>query len=169
LIAFPPEPNVYYIIEIAGNNIVVSTERQGSAVTLTSAIGSVSTVIKSFSTIVTVPTDDVSGLFEVGQYIIDSTGLLPAVAYITNIVTNTTDTIITVGWDNYQTIAGTSVASVVTADTPLSNYALFDGARIVFAADTNIDPLEIKFIFHVSHLLLLTSTPVITLTEAPQR
>jgi len=49
LVAFPPEPNIYYIIEIAGNNIVVSTERQGSAVTLTSAVGSVSTVIKSFS------------------------------------------------------------------------------------------------------------------------
>ncbi len=122
---------------------------------MTSAVGSVSTVIKSFSTIVTVPTDDVNGLFEVGQYIIDSTGLLPAVAYITNIVTSTTDTIITVGWDNYQTIAGTSVASVVTADTPLSNYALFDGARIVFAADTN---LSVRNKIYISRFSSITGT-----------
>ena len=166
LIVYPPEPNIYYIVEIAGNNIVVSTERQGSSVTLTTAVGSVSTVIKPFSTTITVLTDDVSGLFEVGQYIIDSTGSLPAVAYITNIVTDTTNTYITVGWDNYQTIVGTTTASVVTADTPLSNYALFDGARIVFAADTNLSVRNKIYISRFSSITG-TSTPIITLTEAP--
>ena len=158
---------VYYIVEINGNNIVVSTERQGSAVILSTASGSVGTTIKPFSTTVTTPTSDLSGLFEIGQYIIDAAGILPAVAFITAITTDGDNTVITVEWDNYQTITGTTNSSIVTADTPLSNYALFDGARIVFAADTNV---TVRNKIYISRFSTITagSTPIITLTEAPQ-
>jgi hypothetical protein len=49
------------------------------------------------------------------------------------------NTIITVTWYNQSIITGTSIASVVTADTHLDNYSLFDGARIVFSADTTLN------------------------------
>lgn len=160
-------PQVYYITEISGNNIRVSLEKQGTPVTLSAAMGSVGTIIYPHSTTVTVLTSELRDLFEVGQYIIDSTGSLPAVAYITDISIDGYNTIILVEWETYQTIAGTSGASVVTADTPLSNYALFDGARIVFAADDNLD---VRNKIYISRFSTITpnTPPVITLTEAPQ-
>jgi hypothetical protein len=170
----PPAPvantviQVYYITEISGNNIIVSTEKQGTPVTLSTVTpGSpVATTIKSYSTTITVPTPDVSGLFEIGQYIIDSAGALPSVTYITNVVSDSTNTVITISWDNYSIIATTTGVSVVTADTPLSNYALFDGARIVFAADTNLDVRNKIYVARFSSITP-NSTPIITLTEAP--
>ena len=163
----PPTAQQYYITEISGNNIRVSLEKQGTPVTLSESTGPIGTTIYPHSTTVTAATADLAGLFEVGQYIIDSTGILPAVAYITDISIAGNNTIILVEWETYQTIAGTSVASVVTADTPLSNYALFDGARIVFAADTN---LSVRNKIYISRFSTITpnTTPVITLTEAPQ-
>ena len=61
--------------------------------------------------------------------------------------------------------SATSVASVVTADTPLDNYSLFDGSRIVFSADNDVN---VKNKIYISRFSTITSgsTPVITLTEA---
>jgi hypothetical protein len=160
-------PQVYYITEISGSNIQVSLQKQGTPVALTTATGPVGTIIYPHSTIVTVPTTDLDGLYEVGQYIIDSTGVLPAVAFITNISIVSSNTIITVEWDTFQIIQSATNASVVTADTPLSNYALFDGARIVFAADTNVDVRNKIYVARFSSIEL-NSTPIITLTEAPR-
>ena len=156
----------YYITNVVGNNITISTEKLGTNISLTTSSGSMTTSIYPYSTTITIPTEDVSGIFEVGQYISDSTNLLPTITFITDVTTVGTDTIITVSWDKTNaTISATSVASVVTADTPLSNYALFDGSRVVFAADSN---LEVRNKIYVSHFSTITgsSTPIITLTEA---
>ena len=165
-----PAPNTvvqeYYITEIASDKIVVSLDKQGIPVTLTTATGPVNTEIRTFSTTVTVPTSDVGGLFEIGQYIIDSEGALPDVTYVTNVTTVGSNTIITVEWDNYTVINTTTGDSVVSADTPLSNYALFDGARIVFAVDDNLTIRNKIYVARFSQLSTNT-TPVITLTEAP--
>ena len=123
----------YYITNIIGNNITISTEKQGTNLSLSTSSGSMTTSIYPYSTTITIPTSGVSGLFEVGQYITDSTNLLPSITFITDVTTVSTNTVITVSWYNQSIIAATSVASVVTADTPLSNYALFDGSRVVFS------------------------------------
>jgi hypothetical protein len=155
----------YYINEIVGNRITISTEKQGTNVVLSSVAGSMSTSIYPYSTTITIATDEVFGLFEVNQYIADSTEIFPAVTFISEIEEVGSNTILTVSWYNQEVIAGTSVASIVSADTPLSNYALFDGARVVFAADTN---LSVRDKIYVSRFSSITGTgiPVITLTEA---
>jgi len=155
----------YYITEIFGNRITISTEKQGTSVILSSVAGSMSTSIYPYSTTITVATDEVFGLFEVNQYIADSTGILPAVTFINAITEVGSNTILTVSWYNQEVITGTSVASIVSADTTLSNYALFDGARVVFAADTN---LSVRNKIYISRFSSIdgTGTPVITLSEA---
>ena len=154
----------YYITEIVGDRITISTEKQGTSVILSSVAGSMSTSIYPYSTTITIATDEVFGLFEVNQYIADSTGILPAVTSITEIEEVGSDTVLTVSWFNQEVITGTSVASIVSADTTLSNYALFDGARVVFAADTN---LSVRDKIYVSRFSSIdgTGTPVLTLTE----
>jgi len=156
----------YYITNVIGNNITISTTKLGTSLSLTTSSGTMTTSIYPYSTTITIPTSDVSGLFEVGQYISDSTNLLPTITFITDVTTVSTDTVITVSWDKTNaTVSATSVASVVTADTPLSNYALFEGSRVVFASDTN---LEVRNKIYVSHFSTISgsSTPIITLTEA---
>jgi hypothetical protein len=156
----------YYITNISGNYITISETKQGSTLVLTtSSITSVTTSIYSYSTTITVATSDVFGLFEIGQYITDSTDLLPAITFVTDVGVSGTDTIITVSWYNQSIIAATSVASVVTADTPLDNYSLFDGSRVVFSADNDVN---VKNKIYISRFSTITpgSTPIITLTEA---
>ena len=155
----------YYITTINGNNVTISLTKQGANVALTTATGSLSASVYPYSTTITIPTVDASGLFEVGQYITDSTLVLPEITFITGIQNVGSNTIITVSWYNQSTVVGTSVASVVTANTPLSNYGLFDGSRVVFANDTNAN---VRNKIYVSYFSTTVSggTPVITLTEA---
>ena len=157
--------NRYYIVDIISNNVVISSTKQGTPITLTSATGTMNAAVYPYSTTITVPTTDVFGLFEIGQYITDSTNLLPSVCFVTNVTTLSSNTIITVSWYNQSIIIGTSVAAVVTADTPLDNYALFDGSRVVFAADTD---KNVRNKIYISHFSTIDpgSTPVLTLTEA---
>ena len=116
------------------------------------------------STTVTILANNVTGAFQVGQYINDSTNILPRNSQITNISGTTTLTL-TVEWLGSQTIGSTSVASLIANDNQNDEYALFDGARVVFAADDNQD---VKNKIYVSRFSTLTEggTPVITLTEA---
>ena len=155
----------YYITTINGNNVTISLTKQGANVALTTATGSLSASVYPYGTTITIPTVDASGLFEVGQYITDSTLVLPEITFITGIQNVGSNTIITVSWYNQSTVVGTSVASVVTANTPLSNYGLFDGSRVVFANDTNAN---VRNKIYVSYFSTTVSggTPVITLTEA---
>ena len=156
----------YYITNISGNYINISETKQGTSLVLTtSGVTSVSTSIYSYSTTITVATEDVFGLFEVGQYITDSTDLLPAITFVTGVEVSGTNTIITVSWYNQSIVEANSYASIVTADTPLDNYALFEGSRVVFAADNDVN---VKNKIYISRFAVMNvgSTPVITLTEA---
>jgi hypothetical protein len=158
--------NKYYILEISNaNEVVISTTKQGAPVTLTTATGTMTATCYPYSTTITVPSTDVFGLFTVGQYITDSIGVLPSVAFVTAVNVVGANTVITVSWYNQSIITGTSVASVVTADTPLDNYALFEGSRVVFAADTD---LNVRNKIYVSRFSVIDpgSAPVITLSEA---
>jgi len=116
------------------------------------------------STTIIVPIDSVYGSFLVGQYVGDSTNLLPINSRITNIVTNATTITLTIAWQSNKTFLGTSVASIIATETTIDNYALFSGSRVVFAADTNVNVRNKIYISRFSSVN--GSTPVITLTEA---
>ena len=158
--------NRYYVLEIiSSTNIVISATKQGTPVTLTSATGTMSAAVYPYTTTITVPSTDVFGLFTVGQYITDSTGLLPSITFVSNVSVVGSNTVIAVSWYNQSIVAGTSVASVVTADTPLDNYALFDGSRVVFAVDADRNVRNKIYISRFS-TIHPNGVPVITLTEA---
>jgi len=155
----------YYITTINGNLITISSIKGGPSFVLTTSSGTMTTSIYPYSTTITVPTTGVSGLFEVNQYITDTTGVLPSITLVNNVSIIGSNTIITVTWYNQSIVNGTSVASVVTADTPLDNYAIFDGSRIVFAADTTANIRNKIYIARFS-TTTFQGVPVITLFEA---
>jgi hypothetical protein len=114
------------------------------------------------STTITIAASAVTGAFQVGQYINDSTNILPLNTQITAI-TGTTTLTLTVEWVTSQTIGSTSVASLIANDTQNDNFSLFEGARIVFAADDN---LKNKIYVVRFSSIIEGDTPTITLTEA---
>lgn len=117
------------------------------------------------STNLSVANTSITGTFEIGQYVADSTNQLPPNSIITNVVTSTSTTTITISWEFAVAIAGTSLAQVIGTDTTVDNYALFDGSRVVFANDND---LLVRNKIYVSRFSTLSTggTPVITLTEA---
>lgn len=155
----------YFITDINSNYITISTIKGGTPVALTTASGTMTTSIYPYSTTITVPSTGVSGLFEVNQYITDTTGVLPNITLVSNVSTVGSNTVITVTWYNQSIVQGTSVASVVTADTALDNYAIFDGARIVFSEDSTASVRNKIYIARFS-TTSFQGTPVITLFEA---
>lgn len=130
----------------------------------TSYAATIAPAIASTSTTVSIPASDITGTFQLEQYISDSTNLLPRNSRITEI-SGTTTIVLTVSWNSIETFAGTSTASIIATDTTNDNYALFDGSRVVFAADTN---LEVRNKIYISRYSYIDSSgiPVITLTEA---
>ena len=121
------------------------------------------TRIATTTTTVTVPANAVTGTFVVGMYINDSLNILPPNTQITKIEGTTTLTL-TVAWLNPAIIVGQSKISIVADPKSNTNYALFSGARVLFAADPN----ENTKIYVVSFSTISEgSTPVITLSEAP--
>jgi hypothetical protein len=117
------------------------------------------------TTTVVVNTSATSGKFTVGQYVADSLGILPEDASISDIESASGVTTITISWTSTALTFDTTAISLVSADTTLSNYALFPGARVVFAGDNN---LYIRNKIYVTEFSVLTpgATPVITMTEA---
>ena len=131
----------------------------------TAYTGSITAVtVPALSTTINIAASDVTGSFAVGQYITDSTNLLPTNAYISSI-TGTTTLTLTVTWSNLSVFPATSTASLVATDTTNDNYALFDGSRVVFAADTQADVKNKIFVARFSNITG-SLTPIITLTEA---
>ena len=116
------------------------------------------------STTLTVAASDVTGTFQIGQYISDTGNILPRNTQITNI-TGTTTLTITVSWNDSTTIAATSNLSLVANDLSNDNYALYDGARVVFSADTNENVKNKIYVVRFSNIQGSSNT-VITLTEA---
>jgi hypothetical protein len=157
----------YYITSInsLNNGITIATSRQGTTVTLLDGSGSISAEVYPYSTTIIIPTSDVFGLFQVNQYITDSDGILPQPTQISSITTQSTNTIITVYWYGQSVVPATTNVSVVSADTPLDNYSIFDGARVVFAVDENVN---IRNKIYVAQFSTISegSTPIVTLSEA---
>jgi hypothetical protein len=159
----------YYISEVVdGTSFIISATRFGSVYgqyEIAPGVGTSMTVtVTPLSTTITVPTADITYTPAAGQYIADSTLQLPTNSQIISVSgLNTDTTTILVGWDAFTTIAGTISACLSMSTSNLENFMLFDGARIVFAADENN-----KNKIFVSQISKLTpsSTPVITLFEA---
>jgi|694.fasta_scaffold01030_38 hypothetical protein len=117
------------------------------------------------STTISILSSAVTGAFQVGQYINDSTNVLPRNSQITAI-TGTTTLTLTVSWVGSQTIVSTSnESSFIANDIQNDSYSVFDGARIVFAADTTLNVRNKIYVVRFS-TLVFGDTPVITLTEA---
>lgn len=107
------------------------------------------------STIITVPTSDITGTFQIGMYVGDYFNILPMNAQVADTSISGQNTLITVEWQNAQTIAGGTVA-IVGADTTLNNYAVFPGARIIFANDQD---LEVRNRIYVVNFANISSLP----------
>jgi len=138
----------------------------------TASTASIASVSSDTTTTITVLASDVGptsptgasiGAFQVGQYIIDSAGKLPRNAQISEI-TGTTTLTITVTWPYATSFTSATNVSLVANDLPNDDYALYDGAKIVFSKDTNIDVRNKIYVVRFSSIN--GSTPVITLTEA---
>jgi hypothetical protein len=158
----------YYISEIVNSNtITISESRGGSVFNLSTGTGTMQFFWTPQSTVITVPTTDVTGPFKVGQYITDSTNLLPAETQIISVSGTSTFLNLEVAWDtiSYSFFAGTTAASLVAVPQPVESYALFNEARIVFAAAT--DPTIRKKIYVARYSIISGTTPVLTLAEAP--
>ena len=116
------------------------------------------------STTITIPSSDVElGSFQVGQFITDSDGILPRNTQITEI-TGTSLLTITVGWSTATSFIGAINVSLIANDISNDNYALYDGARIIFSVDNNADVRNKIYVVRFSNIS--GSAPVITLTEA---
>jgi hypothetical protein len=116
------------------------------------------------STTITIPASAVSkGAFQVGQFITDSDGVMPRNSQITAI-TGTTLLTITVGWPSSETIPTVTNVSLVANDISNDNYALYDGARIIFSVDTDAEVRNKIYVVRFSNVDGLGS--IITLTEA---
>jgi len=99
----------------------------------TNATATLSAAASATTTTITVPATSVTGEIQNLMYISDSLGELPTNAQITDI-TGTDTLTITVSWASPATFAGGSDISFVASANTLNDYALFSGARIIFAA-----------------------------------
>lgn len=116
-------------------------------------------------TTVTVETADITGQFVVGQYIADYLNILPRNTQITNISINNQFTELTVEWSGSVTVSTETGVAIIGSSISVDTYAIFSGARIVFAVDT--DP-EVKNKIYVASISSVTpnAAPIITLSEA---
>jgi len=130
----------------------------------TTANATIATASSATSTTISILASNVSkGAFQVGQFITDSAGKLPRNSQITSINGTTTLTL-TVGWSNPTSFIGVSNVSLVANDISNDNYALYDGARIVFSIDNDANVRNKIYVARFSSIH--GTTPVITLTEA---
>lgn len=116
------------------------------------------------STTITIDASDVSGSFQVGQYISDTSGILPNNTQITEISGTTTLTL-TVAWSYTAIVTPTTNVSLVANDLSNDDYALFDGAKIIFSKDANEDVRNKIYIVRFSDTDGISTPPLITLTE----
>ena len=129
------------------------------------------TGVTGTSTTIDIPTTDITGSFQIGQYVadlvIDGPSQLPPTTQITDISTASGTTTLTVTWVGSTTIIGTTTEeiSLIANDEQNDEYAIFDGARIVFAADTR-DNVKNKIYIARFSSISVGSNPIITLTEA---
>lgn len=113
------------------------------------------------STTITIPVGEITGAFQVGMYVADYNNLLPTNTQVQSIDVTDTTVELTVSWGSSKTIAGTT-AVVVGTDSPVGNYAVFPGARIVFANDTDSEVRDNIYIVNFTN----AANPVIVLSLA---
>jgi hypothetical protein len=158
---------VYYIKDIVdATKFTISLTQDGDVLPVTTASGgSMVATVTPLSTTITVANANLFGSLQVGQYIADSTNLLPNNSLVSTISQTTTTTTITIVWASDTLFASTSVAALVSTDTTVDNYALFEGSRIVFTVDSD---LEVRNKIYVVHFSTVSSSgsPIITLSEA---
>jgi hypothetical protein len=129
----------------------------------TTETATIAGVTAATQTTLTVLASDVkAGTFQVGQYINDSTNKLPRNTQITSISGTSTLTL-AVTWPYVSTFTSSTNASLVANDLPNEDYALYDGAKIIFSKDTNVDVRNKIYMVRLSRIA--GSTPIITLTE----
>lgn len=165
-------PGITYKITDVGNtnwNVVAGTVGQyyyvGQSVLCAAAgTGTGYGLPLTSSTTITIPASAVTGQLVNHMFIADSMNLLPPNSQITDISGTTTLTI-TVSWSTPQQILGGTLVSIVASDTTVNNYGLFPGARVIFAADTNVSVRNKIYVANFSVVEPL-SVPVITLTVA---
>lgn len=160
--------DTFYVKEILSlTEFTLSKQKDGEIYELNAGSGTMVFDWIPQSTTISIPTTSIVGAFAVGQYITDSTNVLPRNTTIQSISgTNTSTTTLTIEWGvNAGTYFSTTTnSSIIATDTTVDNYALFDGARVVFAADTNDN---VKNKIYVSRFSSIDgSLPIITLTEA---
>ncbi len=163
----------YYVQSIPNSTqFTVSTEKNGDPLVLSTATVSTSATVTPQSTTITLLTDSIVGSIAVGQYVVDTyesttdVSVLPTNTYVSAVEAGATETVITVSWNLNVPITINSVtnACINSTDTTVDNYAVFDGARLVFAADSNLSVRNKIYVARMSSIA--GSTPVITLTEA---
>lgn len=130
----------YYIVEIVNvTQFKISATKNGTALVIPSFSGSSAFTWIPQSTTITISKDDVTGTFAVDQYIADSLDILPRNTTI-SAISGTSTLTITVEWTQTTDVYfnTTSSLSLVGTALNLDNYALFEGAKIVFTADDTV-------------------------------
>jgi len=137
----------------------------------TASTASIASASSATSTTITVLASDVGpvtsigasiGTFQVGQYITDNAGKLPRNSQI-SAISGTTTLTLTVTWPYASSFTSATNVSLIANGLPNDDYALYDGAKIVFSVDTNVDVRNKIYIVRFSSIA--GSIPVITLTE----
>jgi len=156
----------YYIESVVDStSFTITTEQNGDVLVLTAGSGTMTVTVNPLTTTIDVATSDITGTLQVGQYVVDSTNLLPINSRIQSISSTSGTTTIVVYWDDVQSVSGTTVASIIANDINNDNYQLFDGARIVFTEDTNPEVRNKVYVAHFATPVTGGDT-VITLTLA---
>jgi len=115
-------------------------------------------------TTVTVPSDDVTGVFQIGMYVGDVLNIIPTNAQIINLTDDGTTTTLTINYPFPQDIVG-GTTSIVGTDTTVSNYSVFPGSRIIFSNDTDEGTKHKIYVVDIV-VTTLGGSPQIVLIEA---
>ena len=166
--------STYKIVSLGSTNFTLigaGSNTVGEIFTATGIGSGTGTAIQLLtSTTINITTTDITGGFQIGQYVtdmvFDGASQLPASTQITAISTVSGVTTLTVEWSGLIIISTTTEPTSLAAnDQQNDSYSLFDGARIVFAGDTTLNVRNKIYLVRFS-TLVPGNAPVITLTEA---
>jgi hypothetical protein len=99
-------------------------------------------------TTITIPTVDITGVFQIGMYVGDTLDIVPVNSQIINITTDSTNTVLTIAYPYPQDVVG-GTTSIVGTDTTSNNYSVFPGSRIVFSNDADSETKHTVFVVDI--------------------
>jgi hypothetical protein len=167
---------IYYIVEVVNlTTFTMSLSKNGPVVNLTTGNSATVNGLRFYwtpkSTTISINNNEIffkgnsSGNFTVNSYI-QASSVLPRNSFITEIVSASGVTTLTIEWGSSQgTIVSSTSSQLVSTPDPLDNYALFEGARITFATDTT-DSVRNKIFVARKTQITPGSVPTLTLYEA---